>query len=162
MLIKVDIEKAYDCLSWEFVHETLHGVGLPSDLIHLIMDYISLATIQILWIRECTDCFSPLRGLRQGDPISPYIFVICIERLSHRINKEVQSKHWKPIRLSQRGIPITHLFFFLMIFFSLLRLRVIKQMRLRRCLILFAKVRVRRLAAKRLKCSFLRMCNSWK
>lgn len=38
--------------------------------------------------------------------------MICIERLSHRINKEVQSKHWKPIRLSQRGIPITHLFFF--------------------------------------------------
>lgn len=45
MLIKVDIEKAYDCLSWEFVYETLHGVGLPSDLIHLIMDYISLVTI---------------------------------------------------------------------------------------------------------------------
>lgn len=106
MLIKVNIEKAYDCLSWEFVHETLHGVGLPSDLIHLIMDYISLATIQILWIGECIDCFSPLRGLRQGDPISPYIFVIS------RINKAVQSKHWKPIRLSQRGIPITHLLFF--------------------------------------------------
>lgn len=39
--------------------------------------------------------------------------MICIERLSHRINKAVQSKHWKPIRLSRRGIPITHLFFFL-------------------------------------------------
>lgn len=45
MLIKVDIEKADDYLSWEFVHETLRGVGLPSDLIHLIMDYISLAAI---------------------------------------------------------------------------------------------------------------------
>lgn len=45
------------------------------------------------------------------DPLFPYIFVLCIERLSHRINQAVHDKKWNPIHLSQKGIPISHLFF---------------------------------------------------
>ncbi|KAH9680279.1 putative ribonuclease H protein [Citrus sinensis] len=67
--------------------------------------------MQILWNRECTEEFVPSRGIRQGDPISPYIFVLCIERLSHKIHRAVNTGTWRPIRLSQRGTPITHVFF---------------------------------------------------
>ena len=49
--------------------------------------------------------------MRQGDPLSPYIFVRCIERLSHRINQAVRNGVWKPIRVIRGGIPITYLFF---------------------------------------------------
>ena len=67
--------------------------------------------MQILWNRECTEEFVPSRGIRQGDPISLYIFVLCIERLSHGIHRAINIGTWRPIQLSKRGTPITHVFF---------------------------------------------------
>ncbi|XP_024039517.1 uncharacterized protein LOC112098126 [Citrus clementina] len=75
------------------------------------MDYITLASMQILWNGGYTEEFVPFRGIRQGDPISPYLFVLCIKRLSHGIHRAVNNGSWKPIRLSKRFTPITHLFF---------------------------------------------------
>ncbi|KAL9426246.1 hypothetical protein AB3S75_033092 [Citrus x aurantiifolia] len=111
MLIKVDVEKAYDRLSWPFIYETLCESGIPSGLIRITMDCITSASMQILWNGECTEEFVPSRGIRQGDPISLYIFVLCIERLSHGIHCAVDTGTWRPIWLSQRGTPITHVFF---------------------------------------------------
>ena len=90
MVIEVDLEKAYDRLRWDFIHETLSEVGLPAQFIRLIMDCITSPTMQLSWNGELTDSFTPSRGIRQGDPLSPYIFVLCVERLSHGINSEVK------------------------------------------------------------------------
>ena len=111
MAIKVDLEKTYDRLSWEFIEETLAFVGLLTNFIRIIMECITSGSMQILWNGKLTESFKTSRGICQGDPISPYIFVLCIERLSHIINREVQQERWKPIRLSMNGIPLTHLFF---------------------------------------------------
>ncbi|KAH9666673.1 reverse transcriptase domain-containing protein [Citrus sinensis] len=111
MLIKVDLEKAYDRLSWDFIFETLCEAGIPSDLIRITMDCITSASIQILWNGECTEEFVPSRGIRQGDHISLYIFVLCIERLNHGIHRAVNTGTWRPIRLSKRSTLITHVFF---------------------------------------------------
>ncbi|KAH9734293.1 putative ribonuclease H protein [Citrus sinensis] len=58
-----------------------------------------------------TEVFRPGRGIRQGDSLSPYIFVLCIERLSHGIIQAVNQGRWKPIRLTRIGTPLCHLFF---------------------------------------------------
>ena len=47
----------------------------------------------------------------RGDPLSPYIFVLCIECPSHGISRSIQQGHWKPIRLARIGTPLIHLFF---------------------------------------------------
>lgn len=111
MIIKVDLEKAYDRLEWSFVEKTLIDVGLPSKLVHAIMSCISSASFKLLWNGESTDSIVQKRGIRQGDPLSPYIFVLCLERLGHKIQNEVSLGRWKPLKASRNGPSVSHLFF---------------------------------------------------
>lgn len=67
--------------------------------------------MSVLWNGEQTDFFAPFRGLRQGDPISPYLFVLWMERLGHLIAQSLSCKEWKPITIGRGGPSISHLFF---------------------------------------------------
>lgn len=67
--------------------------------------------MQLLWNGEALEEFSPSRGIRQGDPLSPYLFVIFLERLFHLIDIEVRLKTWSPIMLTRRCPDISHLAF---------------------------------------------------
>lgn len=89
LAIKVDLEKAFDRLRWEFIADTLRDVGFPCDLIDLTMACISSSSMKVLWNGQPSESFQPSRGVRQGDPLSPYIFVLCMERLSQAIEAEV-------------------------------------------------------------------------
>lgn len=111
MAIKIDLEKAYDRLSWEFVKETLEDIGLPSNFIDLIWNCITTPRMRMLWNGEALEEFSPSRGIRQGDPLSPYLFVLCIEKLFQMISVAVDNGHWKPIRVARGGPMISHLAF---------------------------------------------------
>lgn len=64
MAIKVDLEKAYDRLNWSFIFETLQQTGLPIHLSRLIMECVTLASMNILWNGEVTEEFYPGRGIR--------------------------------------------------------------------------------------------------
>ena len=81
MALKIDLEKAFDRLEWSFIREILIHFNFPSDLIAIIMDCISSSTVSILFNGGKLDSFSPSRGIRQGDPISPYIFILYLEYL---------------------------------------------------------------------------------
>lgn len=75
------------------------------------MSCIESSRLSIIWNGEQMDWFNPKGGIRQGDSISPYIFVMCVERLSHIICQAVENGRWKPIQLSKNGPSISHLFF---------------------------------------------------
>lgn len=111
MTIKIDLEKAYDRLSWDFIKDTLLDIGLPDKIISLIWHCISSPTMQVLWNGEALEEFTPSRGIRQGDPISPYLFVLCIERLFQAIETKVNEGRWIPIQVSRGGPKISHLAF---------------------------------------------------
>lgn len=55
--------------------------------------------------------FSPSRGIQQGDPLSPYIFILCMDYLSYLITHVVNQKKWKPIHIGKKSPPISHLLF---------------------------------------------------
>ncbi|CAL9020979.1 unnamed protein product [Prunus brigantina] len=108
---KIDLSKAYDRLNWGFIESVLLEVGLPSSFIQLIMQCVSTVRYQICINGELTDPFSPSSGIRQWDPLSPYLFVLCIEKLSHIIVDAVKRRLWKPIKTSRNGPNVSHLFF---------------------------------------------------
>lgn len=72
---------------------------------------ILTSSFRVLWNGEKTEGFSPSSGLRQGDPLSPYLFVLCLECLGHMITDLVEEGHWKPVSLTREGPKLTHLCF---------------------------------------------------
>lgn len=72
---------------------------------------LSSTSMQILSNGAKSESFRPTRGIRQGDPLSPYIFVLCVERLAQLIQVAVHRKEWKPVQLSKNGPGISYLFF---------------------------------------------------
>ncbi|XP_061371160.1 uncharacterized protein LOC133313766 [Gastrolobium bilobum] len=96
--IKIDLEKAYDRISWRFIREVLTEIKLPESFIELIMYCISFSELEILWNGAKGGSFSPSRGIRQRDLISPYIFVLCMEKLSHIIADAVEKREWNPMK----------------------------------------------------------------
>lgn len=111
MLIKLDLEKAYDRIKWSFISDNLQHLGISDNLIKIIMAYISSMSFRVLWNGEKTREFIPAQGLRQGDPLSPYLFVLYMERLGHMVNALVDNRRWKPITLARYDSKLTHLCF---------------------------------------------------
>ncbi|XP_019189019.1 PREDICTED: uncharacterized protein LOC109183394 [Ipomoea nil] len=112
MVLKIDLEKAYDRLDWNFIRDTLLKVSLNDTWTRNIMHCVEGAEMSILWEGRKLDSFKPERGVRQGDSISPYLFVLCIERLCHIITEAVTQGRWKGIKVSRNGpSSISHLFF---------------------------------------------------
>ena len=90
--MKIDLEKAYDKISWDFLKQTLEEFNFDNNLIDLIMCCVTNVTTAIIWNEEPLEEFKPKRGLRQGDPLSPYLFILCMERLSNMISLKADSK----------------------------------------------------------------------
>lgn len=83
--VKVDLAKAYDHIRWDFIASVLEEIGLPATLGDLIMSCITSVSTNVLWNGKHSTHFEPQRGTRQGDPISAYIFVLCMDKLTHLI-----------------------------------------------------------------------------
>ena len=111
MAIKIDLEKAYDKLEWDFIRERLICANFPMDLIQTIMCCVTTATTSILFNGGTLDPLTPTRGIRQGDPLSPYLFILCIDFLGQLIEGKCAEKAWDPVKSSKSGPFFSHLFF---------------------------------------------------
>ena len=111
MVIKIDLEKAYDRLEWHFIRDVLELYRLPPPLIKLIMSCVSSSSISVLLNGGKPERFHPSRGIRQRDPLSPYLFIMCMEVLGFLIFRRCEENLWDPIRASRGGQAFSHLFF---------------------------------------------------
>ncbi|XP_061354895.1 uncharacterized protein LOC133299454 [Gastrolobium bilobum] len=103
--IKIDLEKAYDKLNWKFIRSVLEELYLPAAIIDAIMGCVTSPFLEVLWNGTRTPGFQSQRGIRQGDPLSPYLFVLCVEKLTHLIMDEVEMKNWLPIKANAKPYP---------------------------------------------------------
>lgn len=94
--------------------------GFLQATLQLIRTCITSSSLAVLWSRGRLAGFKPYRGLRQSDPLSPFMFVIYLERLSILITKQVECHQWKSFMVC-RGALLFRIFFLLMTFLLLPR-----------------------------------------
>ncbi|XP_074270970.1 uncharacterized protein LOC141594882 [Silene latifolia] len=111
MAIRIDLEKVYNRLKWSFIEETMKDMQFPGLMIDTVMKCVTTPSMQILWNGETTEKFKPTKGVRQGDPLSSYLFVMCLEKLQQAIDVRVRGKDWIPLPMCKNGPRISNLFF---------------------------------------------------
>ncbi|KAM1949652.1 hypothetical protein ACFX15_009683 [Malus domestica] len=109
--MKLDMAKACDRVKWSFLLEMMSVLGFPHEFCKRIEACITTVSYSVLLNGSATGFIQPKRGLRQGDPMSPFLFLICAEGLSAVLRKreEQGSLHW--IKVTPDGTQISHLLF---------------------------------------------------
>ncbi|CAA7029244.1 unnamed protein product [Microthlaspi erraticum] len=111
MAIKTDMTKAYDRVEWEFIKLVMERMGFHSTWIGWIMQCVTSVTFQILINGAAKGRVIPTRGIRQGDPLSPYLFILCSEVLSGLCSKAQDNSQIAGIRIANGSPRINHLLF---------------------------------------------------
>ena len=109
-MVKIDLQKAFDSVEWVFVEQILKEFGFPWKFISWIMSCITTVSFRIAINGKPSELFEGRKGLRQGDPLSPLLFVLSIEYLSRCLSKLKELKEFKYHPKCAR-LNITHLCF---------------------------------------------------
>lgn len=97
MVFKVDFEKAFDSLSWEYLHEIMEIMGFSSTWFRWIMELLSFARASVLVNGSPTQEFQIQRGLRHRDPLSPFLFILAMEGLHIALTRAQEANIFRGI-----------------------------------------------------------------
>ncbi|KAL9680585.1 hypothetical protein QQ045_018466 [Rhodiola kirilowii] len=109
--VKVDMSKAYDRVEWTFLEQVMGKMGFAEKWISRIMLCVRSVTYQVKVNEQVSGSIKPGRGLRQGDPLSRYLFLLVSEVLSTKMTSAVDTKILSGVKLGRQGPNISHLFF---------------------------------------------------
>ena len=111
MALKLDMSKAYDRMEWIFLEKVMRHVGFADSLIKIIMSCISSVSYAVLLNGQPMGNIKPTRGLRQGDPLSPYLFLLCALGLQGLLKKAEVQGDINGVSICCNGPKVSHLFF---------------------------------------------------
>ncbi|GKB29371.1 reverse transcriptase [Tanacetum coccineum] len=111
MALKIDLNKAFDRVEWDFLMSTLKKMGFGDKWCRWVFSCISSYELEITINGNSIDNVKPSRGIRQGDPISPFLFIIVADVLSKMINDALQRSIIIGINMAREFPVISHIFF---------------------------------------------------
>lgn len=111
MIFEVDFEKAYDSLSWEYLDRIMFFLGFPDKWRNWITACMVSWRSSVVLSESPNDEFTLERGLRQGDSFSPFLFIIVTESLHVMMGDVVDNGLFRPSRVGDEGLIISHLFY---------------------------------------------------
>ncbi|XP_074342605.1 uncharacterized protein LOC141680216 [Apium graveolens] len=111
MALKIDMSKTYDRVEWSYLAAVLEKMGFDQKVITLVMSCISSVEYRLSHAGRMFGSITPSRGIRQGDPLSSYLFLLCIEGFSSLIQKYESRKLIQGIKVAQKAPSISHILF---------------------------------------------------
>ena len=109
MGVKLDFQKAYDRLEWNFLTLVLKAFGFSAKFTSMIQQCLSTVQFSILLNGGQCLSFIPSWGIRQGNPISPYLFILGSEVLMRLINREITLGRLSAVNVSGNAPSISKL-----------------------------------------------------
>ncbi|XP_071902615.1 uncharacterized protein [Coffea arabica] len=111
MALKIDMSKAYYRVEWKFLFAVMCRMGFCPKWIKWIHGCLSSMSFSFNINGEKQGYVCPTRGIRQGDPLSPYLFLFCVEALSRLLKQATEDNRISRIKISRQSPTISHLFF---------------------------------------------------
>lgn len=109
--LKIDMAKAYDRVEWVFLQAIMLKMGFTPEWVQLIMLCVTTVSYTVLRDGNKVGPINPSRGLRQGDPLSPYLFLLCAEGVSSLITKYEKLGLIHGVRVARKAPVLSHLLF---------------------------------------------------
>ena len=111
LALKLDVSKAYDRVEWEFLKGIMIRLGFPTIWIERVMCCVSTPSFSVCINGKAYGNIIPSRGLRQGDPLSPYLFLLCAEGFTALLTKAEAEGRLTGVAVCRRAPHISHLLF---------------------------------------------------
>ena len=105
----MDYEKAYDSVSWEFIYYMMGRLGFCGKWIDWIKNCLESSSISVLVNGSPTTEFKPMKGLRQGDPLAPFLFLIAAEGLAGVVRQAEEKNLVESIEVGEKQVKVSML-----------------------------------------------------
>ena len=100
MALKLNISKAYDRINWTFLYKIMERIGLSQNVIRMVKSMVETVSYSVMVNGSSWGNFGGERGLRQGDPISPYLFIMVVEVLGRAFKRNLEGGIIKGIKIA--------------------------------------------------------------
>lgn len=109
--VKLDMHKAYDRVEWSYLKSIMLKMGFDQRWVTFIMECVSSVDYKVRFNDVETDTIKPTRGLRQGDPLSPYLFLLVAEGLSSMLKGAEDRGEIEGVKVCRGAPVVSHLLF---------------------------------------------------